>query len=56
MNSDWSDLIPVDIEAEYSRIYKKGPNKSCVTLLYLLCQIQVVWFYPLPRLHHAKQL
>ena len=32
VHSDWSDLIPVDVEAEYHKIYniKKGPyNKSC---------------------------
>ena len=31
VHSDWSDLIPVDMEAEYHKIYniRKGPyNKS----------------------------
>ena len=28
IHSDWSDLIPVDEEAEYRKVYKnrKGPN------------------------------
>ena len=32
VNSDWSDLILVDVEAEYSRVHKRGPsNKSHVS-------------------------
>ena len=32
VNSDWSDLIPVDVEAEYSRVHKREPsNKSHVS-------------------------
>ena len=30
VHSNWSDLIPIDVEAEYCKIYRKGPyNKSC---------------------------
>ena len=34
VHSDWSDLIPIDVEAEYCRIHniRKGPyNKSCAS-------------------------
>ena len=34
VHSDWSDLIPIDVEAEYCRVYniRKGPNtKSCAS-------------------------
>ena len=33
VHSDWSDLIPVDVEAEYHRIHniRKGPYKSHVS-------------------------
>ena len=34
VHSDWSDLIPIDVEAEYHRIHniRKGPNtKSCAS-------------------------
>ena len=34
VHSDWSDLIPIDVEVEYHRIdnMRKGPyNKSCAT-------------------------
>ena len=33
---DWSDLIPIDVEAEYRKIHniRKGPyNKSCASLI-----------------------
>ena len=33
VHSDWSDLIPIDVEAEYCRIHniRKGPYKSCAS-------------------------
>ena len=34
VHSDWSDLIPIDVEAEYHKIYniRKGPyNKACAS-------------------------
>ena len=34
IHSDWSDLIPINLEAEYHRIHniKKGPyNRSCTS-------------------------
>ena len=32
VHSDWSDLIPVDVQAEYCRIHRKGPsNKSHIS-------------------------
>ena len=34
VNSDWNDLIPIDVEAEYCKIHniRKGPyNKSCAS-------------------------
>ena len=33
VHSDWSGLIPIDVEVEYHRIHniRKGPYKSCAS-------------------------
>ena len=33
VHSDWSDLLPIDVEAEYHRIHsiREGPYKSCAS-------------------------
>ena len=49
---DWSDLIMIDVEAEYRK------KDLIINLMYLLLLLlsQMIQFYPLPQLNHVKQL
>ena len=60
VHSDWSDLIPIDVEAEYHRIHniRKGPyNKSHVSPIPSTAPVtNAVSVPPLPQLKHTRQL
>ena len=59
VHSDWSDLIPLDVKAEYCKIYnirKRPYNKSCASPIPSMLMLQMLFqFHPLPQLKHTKQ-
>ena len=57
VHSDWSDLIPIDVEAEYHRIHnlRKGPYKSHASSMPSAAPVTAVPFPPSSptRMHRA---
>ena len=60
VHSDWSDLIPIDVEAEYCKMHniRKGPYNNHIYLLFhLLLLLQMLFqFHPPLQLRCTKQL
>ena len=58
VHSDWSDLIPIDVEAKYHRIH--NIEKHLINYVHLLCHLllllQLFQFHSLLQLECIKQL
>ena len=59
VNSDWSDLILIDVEAEYWRIYnirkRSATRLHTSTVLSAALLLKLFQFHPLPKLTLIKQ-